>query len=87
MIRTHSATAVREHVVGALVQFGLGSPDQVRESILIRHGAYCGRRFEGANGYAIWFADENQIKFFSADGRVMGDVQTPQIAPASRQAA
>ena len=51
----------------------LGSRRQRRrtflaESILIRDGHYCGRRFESGGMSAVWFIEENQIKFFGKEG-------------------
>lgn len=62
--------AVRRQVAETLAQFGMACADELRESILIRDGAYCGRRFEGAEGHAVWFVEENQLKFYRADGSV-----------------
>lgn len=45
--------------------------DDVRETILIRDGYYCGRRYECDGLQAIWFIEENQLKFHSQDGRVL----------------
>jgi hypothetical protein len=50
----------------------------IEESIMIRQGVYCGRRFQAATGYAIWFVEENQIKVFEDGGRL---VDVLQVAP------
>lgn len=39
-------------------------PDQFRESLLLRKGCYCGRRFEADGAYAVWFLEENEVKFY-----------------------
>jgi hypothetical protein len=51
---------------------GLGAdPDStLLESILVRDGYYCGRRFDCDGMQAVWFAEENEIKFYGRDGRV-----------------
>jgi hypothetical protein len=46
-------------------------PEICRETILIRDGSYCGRRFEAAGGHAIWFAEEDQLKLVDAGGSVV----------------
>ena len=38
------------------------------ETILIRDGCYCGRRLECDGLRAVWFVEENQLKFFHRDG-------------------
>lgn len=46
-----------------------GAPDAVpRESVLIRDGCFCGRRFEADGLQAVWFAEEGEIKFFDRSG-------------------
>jgi hypothetical protein len=43
---------------------GVSDLNQVRESILIREGVYCGRQWT-ANQYSlIWFCEESQVKLF-----------------------
>jgi hypothetical protein len=46
-----------------------GVPDIVpRESVLIRDGYFCGRRFESDGLQAVWFAEEGEIKFYDRSG-------------------
>ena len=59
---------VRRFVSQALAQLGQADAGEMRESILIRDGYYCGRRFETDAGAAIWFVEENQVKVYRADG-------------------
>ncbi len=51
------------------------------ETILIRQGYYCGRRFTVNEHEAIWFIEENQIKFYDMNGRVVQttEVQTTEV--------
>ena len=61
---------VRRLVARTFADLGISDPDQVEESILIRDGNYCGRRFEAEFAVAVWFVEENEIKFYRADGNV-----------------
>ena len=73
---------VRRHVQQAFSELGVECPEHFQETILIRGGNYCGRRFEGSTGHAIWFVEENQLKFFSASGELLRVVQPkPAAAP------
>jgi hypothetical protein len=72
--------AVRQLVAGALTC--VGGDDSIRESILIRDGLYCGRRFETSAGYAIWFVEENQVKIFESAGRVIDVLHLDGAMPA-----
>ena len=42
-----------------------------RESILIREGFYCGRRFEAEGWSAVWFLEEDQLKISDISGAVV----------------
>lgn len=44
--------------------------EEIRESILIRDGYYCGRRFIYGALSAVWFAEEDQIKLYDQDGQL-----------------
>ena len=48
----------------------LGSPstEPPHESLLIRNGVYCGHLFRRDELRAVWFVEEDQLKFFGADG-------------------
>ncbi len=39
-------------------------PNDVRESILVRHELYCGRQWKAGDYSLIWFAEESQVKFY-----------------------
>ncbi|WP_164101751.1 hypothetical protein [Candidatus Laterigemmans baculatus] len=41
------------------------------ESILIRGGFYCGRRFHLGGYSAVWFAEEDEIKLFDSQGQLI----------------
>jgi hypothetical protein len=47
----------------------------LEETILIRNGFYCGRRFATAAAHAIWFCEENQLKFYGEQGTVLHVIQ------------
>jgi len=63
--------SVRRLIADAFEQLRLIDGDALRESLLIREGAYCGRRFEAHSGHALWFFEEDQIKVFGAEGGVL----------------
>ncbi len=54
----------------------LGFQDEVHETILIRNGHYCGRRFSNEKCQAVWFLEEDQIKVYAGDGRVVKSIGT-----------
>jgi hypothetical protein len=58
---------VRQIVKQALVTQGVELSGDLCETILIRDGYYCGRCFTCGEYRAVWFLEENLIKFFSRD--------------------
>ncbi|HTN75351.1 MAG TPA: hypothetical protein VL096_08895 [Pirellulaceae bacterium] len=64
------ADLVRQAIQQTMLELGYDLGDGVMESILIRQGAYCGRRFQAADGSAVWFVEEAQLKFYDATGAV-----------------
>ena len=45
--------------------------DHCRETLLIRGGFYCGYRYCVGELSAIWFIEEEQIKFYDSRGRTI----------------
>ena len=70
---THSAQLerVREFVHRTFTRLAGSSPSEVRESILVHDGQYCGRRFSSDLIQAVWFVEENELKFCGQDGTVL----------------
>jgi hypothetical protein len=62
---------------------------QIRESIVIKGGVYCGRRFFLAGHTLTWFIEENEVKLTGDDGRVLTACLAPAFLspPSLRQAA
>src|SRR5438270_12392397 len=79
--------SIRSLVAATFARLRIAQGDELRESLLMRSGAYCGRRFEAVGGSAVWFAEENQIKFFAADGSVVQTIAATPHVPAQRLAA
>ena len=48
-----------------------------QETLLIRDGQYCGHRYQGGGLTAVWFLEENQLKFYDTDGGVLQVVKPP----------
>lgn len=78
---------VRRLVAEAFARAGMAQASEFSESILIKGGNYCGRRFVGSGGHAIWFVEENQVKFYTAEGCLTNVISTTIPAPAMRRAA
>src|SRR5262245_32920613 len=62
---------VRRQVRAELVKLGASQDDGLLETILIRDGHYCGRRFRMDDFQATWFLEENEIKYYGRDGAVL----------------
>jgi hypothetical protein len=78
---------VRRIVTDTFGAIGLSDGPEPQETILIRDGAYCGRRFDASRGHAVWFVEEEQIKFFRADGSMACVVEAIAATHTMRAAA
>lgn len=74
---TPYSEVVRQTIRTTLARLGCDVDEALRESILIRQGVYCGRRFECEGGYAVWFIEENQLKYYGSDGALICVAATP----------
>ena len=45
--------------------------EQIRETILVKSGMYCGRRFSVHGHVLTWFIEENEVKLIGPDGRLV----------------
>jgi hypothetical protein len=43
----------------------------LKETILIRNGIFCGRKFQQADYVVVWFIEEDEIKFFDPSGEMI----------------
>jgi len=87
MSHSQITDTVRRTVTETLVAIGLSDCSEAQETILIRDGAYCGRRFDASRGHAIWFVEEEQIKFFRADGSLACAIEAITTSQPMRVAA
>ena len=71
MHHAEQTEAVRRLIADVFQQLRLSDEETPRQSLLIRDGNYCGRRFEADRGHALWFFEEDQVKVFGPDGRVL----------------
>lgn len=71
---------IRSLVRNRLDNAGAAPEATLEEAMLIRHGCFCGRRFHADGLQAIWFIEENQIKFYDRQGRM---IETLELAPES----
>ena len=51
-----------------------GTSEEIRETLLVRHGCYCGKRLSSQGFSGIWFIEEAQIKLLGPDGHSYGTV-------------
>ena len=70
---------VREIISQYFTQRGVTVEGDPCETILIRDGHYCGRRFKASGHEVIWFVEEDELKFYLPDGGLTEvlDLSTP----------
>lgn len=71
MTNSQRLQLVRERISQWLAANGLPTTDNIAESILIRDGFYCGRRFKIEQCTAVWFTEDDQIKIYDADNHLL----------------
>jgi len=69
------------------MEFGASPASSVRELLLIRNGVYCGQRFKRDGFQAVWFVEEDQIKFHAPDGSLIATSKPSEIGPIEHRVA
>ncbi|HEY2416004.1 MAG TPA: hypothetical protein VGI40_27430 [Pirellulaceae bacterium] len=88
MSHAETVAAVRLKAVEAFRQFRLCDGPEPADSILLKGGLYCGRRFDVERGYAIWGAENDELRVFRHGGKLLTAIpQASQSIGASRAAA
>ena len=60
---------IRDLVYSIFVELGaVPALNHPRETMLIRNGNYCGHRYRMGEFEAVWFIEENELKFSSNGG-------------------
>lgn len=62
---------IRQAICCRLSRLSGESVASLHESILIRNGLYCGRKFQAAGYEVVWFVEEDEIKFFGPCGNLL----------------
>lgn len=62
---------VRKAVTDRLAQMSGTVPNSIYETILIRNGLFCGRKFQWQAYEVVWFLEEDEIKFFGPCGNLL----------------
>lgn len=62
---------IRTAIRAELTALGVIDLSEFNETILIRNGLYCGRKFRCQGHHVVWFVEENQIKFFGPGGDLL----------------
>jgi hypothetical protein len=84
MQHAHLVERVRQIVRDAFAERGVTSFDELCETILIRDGFYCGRCFTCGEFRAVWFLEENVIKFFCRESGLLFTRSASADEPAAR---
>ena|SRR6476620_9456 len=89
MSHAEIVAAIRLKAVEAFRQFRLCDGPEPSDSILLKRGIYCGRRFDVERGYAAWDAESDELRVFHNGGKLLTAIpQASQSnASASRAAA
>ncbi len=84
---THLPDQIRQFVMSQLERYGAARDASLRETLLMRQGAYCGHRFRHDGFEAVWFVEEDQIKLYAPDHSLIATYKPSELQPQSRKAA
>ena len=70
MSRPLRTNEVRQLVLQTFLAMGAAEDCDLHETVLIRDGIYCGHRFAASTLQAVWFSEEDELKFYDASGHV-----------------
>lgn len=87
MLSCPLAEKVRQLVRNEFLRHGADSASEMRETILVQNGFFCGHRFDMDGLSAVWFVEERQVKCFSRDGAVLSVLTPDMPSRALRRAA
>ena len=62
---------MRAAIACQLEQFGVQDTAEMHETLLIRNGLFCGRKFQCSGHMVVWFIEEDEVKFFSPCGDML----------------
>lgn len=62
---------IRAAIRAQLTALGVSDLSTFNETILIRNGLYCGRKYRCQSHHAVWFLEENEVKFFGPGGEML----------------
>jgi len=66
-----NADSLRNSLGGQLQLSQADLEGRMKETLLVRNGVYCARRF-AIDGYVLtWFVEENQVKLTGPDGKLL----------------
>ena len=70
-----------------LNELGVANGHKVRETLLIRNGNYCGHKFQMGPFQAVWFIEEDELKFSGEQGQTIRTLTVSQkLSAKERQA-
>ncbi|WP_145420674.1 hypothetical protein [Planctomycetes bacterium K23_9] len=69
-VRTHVRQWLADHCDQYAESIRNGEPSKITESIVIRDEHYCGRCFSSDQFRALWFIEEDELKFLNDTGVV-----------------
>ncbi len=85
MLCTSVTERIRRLIDQTFVQLGAAASAEPCETILIHDGHYCGRRFSRGDLEAVWFAEENEIKFYGPGGKLVRVIASGEITAGTNQ--
>lgn len=71
MTKATPVEKIRLAIAEQLIQLGVPATESLHETMLIRNGLFCGRKFQSEGYEVVWFIEEDELKFFSPRGELL----------------
>ena len=84
MFTAPTADRIRSIVHQHFLELGYGDAEPPIETLLVRNGQFCGRSFRRNEWNAVWFIEENEIKFHDPAGAVVRVIRPSAETPAAQ---
>ena len=67
---------IRDLVRSKFQRLGATASEELSQTLMIQASRFCGHRFRQGQFHAVWFVEEDQIKFYGRKGQLL-EVATP----------
>ena len=76
---------IRDLVRSKFQRLGATASEQLSQTLMIQASRFCGHRFHQGQYQAVWFVEEDQIKFYGPEGQLLEVVSPSELLADNEQ--